>query len=54
MEGLRSVHLAARVSRVLARFAVGVSLFVWITPSTTAPAAQPQVCRSALTTLIST
>lgn len=54
MEGLRPVHLATRFTRMLARLAVGVTLFAWITPSTAAPVAQPEVCRSAAANLITT
>lgn len=53
MDGLRPVHLAARATRVLARLAIGVSLFALITPATAQSAPQPQVCRSALTNVIS-
>lgn len=53
MEGLRSLHLVARATRLLARLAIGVSLFALVTPATAQSAPQPQVCRSALTNLIS-
>jgi hypothetical protein len=53
MEALRSVHFAARATRLLARLAIGVSLFALITPATAQSAPQPQVCKSALTNLIS-